>query len=354
MTIDLSTQYLRKTLKNPLVVSACPLTGSISSLEQLEEAGASAVVLQSLFAEQIEHEENELFRLHVSTADSFPESSGFFPELQNYNCGPEPHLEFLESSKKAISIPVIASLNGTSPGNWVKFARLYELAGADALELNIYFVSTNQLTAGNEVEKRYVDIVADVAANLSIPLAVKIGPYFSSIPHFAKKLVDAGADGIVLFNRYLDPDIDLATLLVQPHLELSQTSELRLVLRWLGILRDQLTCSLAATSGIHTATEVIKALLAGANVTMMASALLQYGPKHLATVLADLTTWLEANQTSSVRSMIGSLSRDRGTDASSFERGNYMKALVSYSNSKVDRWIADSNPLGDRKQMKSK
>ncbi|MEQ1830202.1 MAG: dihydroorotate dehydrogenase-like protein [Pirellula sp.] len=332
MTIDLSTRYLKRTLKNPLVVSACPLTGSIKSLQELEEVGASAVVLQSLFAEQIEHEENEIFRLHSFAEDSSPESSSYFPELENYNTGPEPHLEFLERAKKAIGIPVIASLNGTSPGKWVKFARLFELAGADALELNIYFVSTNPMTSGNEVEKRYIDIVTQVSANLSIPLAVKIGPYFSSIPHFAKKLVDAGADGIVLFNRYLDPDIDLELLRVQPHLELSQPSELRLVLRWLGILRDQLTCSLAATSGIHTAAEALKALLAGANVTMMASALLRNGPKHLATVLEDLTRWLESNQYSSIQELIGSLSRDRGADASSFERGNYMKALVSYSN----------------------
>jgi dihydroorotate dehydrogenase (fumarate) len=331
MTIDLTTHYLKRTLKNPLVVSACPLTGSIKSLQELEEAGASAVVLQSLFVEQIEHEENEIFRMHSFAGDSSAESASYFPELENYNTGPEPHLEFLETAKKAIGIPVIASLNCAAFGKWTRFARLFELAGADALELNIYFVPTDPLASGAEVEKQYADIVSEVAANLSIPLAVKLGPYFSSIPHFARKLVDAGANGLVLFNRYLDPDVDLETLRVQPHLELSQPSELRLVLRWLGILRDQLSCSLAATSGVHTATEVIKALLAGANVAMMASALLRNGPKHLATVVSDLTRWLEENQYDSVQQLIGSLSRDRSADASSFERGNYMKALVSYS-----------------------
>jgi dihydroorotate dehydrogenase (fumarate) len=334
VTIDLTTFYLKQKLKNPLVVSACPLTGSIHSIQQLEEAGASAIVLQSMFAEQIEHEEHELFRLHSYAGDSSPESSSYFPELQNYNAGPEPYLEFLERAKHTVRIPIIGSLNGTAPGKWLRFARLYELAGADALELNIYFVPTNPTSSSLEIEKRYIDIVSEVAAHLSIPLAVKIGPYFSSIPHFAKQLVAAGAGGLVLFNRYLDPDIDLDTLRVQPHLELSQPCELRLVLRWIGILRDQLSCSLAATSGIHSANEVIKALLAGANVTMMASALLRNGATHLTSVLDGLTRWLEEHDYVSIQQLIGSLSRDRSTDASSFERGNYMKALVSYTSSK--------------------
>jgi dihydroorotate dehydrogenase (fumarate) len=334
VTIDLTTFYLKQKLKNPLVVSACPLTGSIHSIQQLEEAGASAIVLQSMFAEQIEHEEHELFRLHSYAGDSSPESSSYFPELQNYNAGPEPYLEFLERAKHTVRIPIIGSLNGTAPGKWLRFARLYELAGADALELNIYFVPTNPTSSSLEIEKRYIDIVSEVAAHLSIPLAVKIGPYFSSIPHFAKQLVAAGAGGLVLFNRYLDPDIDLETLRVQPHLELSQPCELRLVLRWIGILRDQLNCSLAATSGIHSASEVIKALLAGANVTMMASALLKNGATHLISVLDGLMRWLEEHDYVSIQQLIGSLSRDRSTDASSFERGNYMKALVTYTSSK--------------------
>jgi dihydroorotate dehydrogenase (fumarate) len=334
MTIDLSTKYLKLVLKNPLVVSACPLTGTIESIQELADAGASAVVLQSLFAEQVEHEESEMFRLHSYAGDSSAETSSYFPELENYNSGAEPYLDFLEKAKHRIRIPIIGSLNGTSPGKWLRFARLYELAGADALELNIYFVPTNPMTNALDVEKRYVDIVSEIAAHLSIPLAVKIGPYFSSVPHFAKRLVEAGASGLVLFNRYLDPDIDLDTLRVQPHLELSQPCELRLVLRWLGILRDQLSCSLAATSGIHSTTEVLKALLAGANVTMMASALIKNGPKHLALILHELTQWLEDHQYSSVQQLIGSLSRDRSSDASTFERGNYMKALVAYSSKK--------------------
>ena len=271
MTVDLSTQYLRLSLKNPLVVSACPLTSKIDSLRRLEQAGASAVVLPSLFAEQIEHYEHEMFRLYEYANESSAESAGYFPELEAYNTGTEPHLDFIEEAKRELSIPVIASLNGTTPGKWVRYAKMLEIAGADALELNIYFVPTDANQTGAEVEKQYLEIVHDVAGQVSIPFAVKLGPFFSCLPNFADQLVKAGASGLVLFNRYLDPEIDLIHLRVQPHLELSHASEIRMVLRWLGILRDQLSCSLAATSGIHSSEQAIQALLAGANVTMMAS-----------------------------------------------------------------------------------
>jgi dihydroorotate dehydrogenase (fumarate) len=336
MTIDLTTRYLNLELRNPVVVSACPIGSSLDSLVAAEQFGAAAVVLPSLFAEQIEHEEHEIFRLHEYAGDSSPESLSYFPELETYNTGPEPHLEFLEQVKKQLRIPVIASLNASRPGNWVRYARLYELAGADAIELNIYFVPTNPATSGAEVENRYLDIVRQVAKEIRIPMALKLGPYFSSLPHFAQRAVEAGASGLVLFNRYLDPELDLATLRIKPHLELSHPSELRLVLRWLGILRDQLSCSLAATSGIHTGADAIKALLAGANVTMMASSLLRHGPQHVAVVLEQVRTWLTDQKYESVQQMIGSVSRDRSQDPSAFERANYMKALVSYS--KKDSW----------------
>ncbi len=331
MNIDLTTNYLHKQLKNPLIVSACPLTGSMSSLRQLEEAGAAAVVLQSVFSEQIEHEEYEIFRLHEYASEISAESQSYFPELETYNTGPEPHLEFLEDVKRTLRIPVIASLNGTSPGKWVRFARMFELAGADALELNIYFVPTDRAMTSHDVEQRYVDIVHEVSQSIRIPVAVKIGPYFSALPAFAAKLVAAGAAGLVLFNRYLEPEIDLESLRVQPHLALSHPSELRLVLRWLGILSDQVECSLAATSGIHDADGVLKALLAGADVVLLASSLLKHGPKYLTKLLTDIEHWLAERQYASVQSLIGSVSRERGADASAFERANYMKALVSFT-----------------------
>jgi dihydroorotate dehydrogenase (fumarate) len=331
MKVDLSTRYLSLPLRNPIVVSACPLGSSIDSLVSLEQAGAAAVVLPSLFAEQIEHEENEFFRLHEYVGDSSPESLSYFPELENYNPGPEPVLEYLESVKRRLGIPVMASLNATSPGKWVRYARLFELAGADALELNIYFVPTNPNTSASDVEKRYLDIIAQVACQIRIPFSLKIGPYFSSLPNFAAKAVEAGVSGLVLFNRYLDPELDLATLQVQPHLELSTPSELRLVLRWIAILRDQVPCSLAATSGVHSGHDAIKALLAGANIVMMASALLRHGPQHITQVLDQMREWLTERGYDSVQPMIGSTSRNRSQDASAFERGNYMRALVSYT-----------------------
>lgn len=332
MSVDLTTKYLKMELKNPLVVSSCPLTGNLDSLAALEEAGAAAVVLPSLFAEQIEHDELEMFRLHEFTGEYGAESQSFFPELEAYNSGPAPYLDFVEQAKKQLSLPVIASLNGTTPGKWVKYGKLMELAGADALELNIYYVPTDQMIHSQEIESRYIEIVASVAQELSIPLAVKIGPYFSSLPHFSKRLVEAGADALVLFNRYLDPELDLDTLQIKPNLVLSNPNELRLVVRWLGILRDQLPCSLAATSGIHSTADVVRSLLVGADVAMLASALLKSGPQHLSTLLVELTQWLEEHDYPSVCQMIGSVSHQRCGDPSAFERANYMRALINYTN----------------------
>lgn len=331
MKPDLTTTYLKHTLRNPIVVAACPLTGSISNLRRLEQAGAAAVVLQSLFEEQIEHEENILFHLYEYAGNSSAESASYFPELEEYNAGPEPHLEFLEEAKRELKIPIIASLNGTTPGKWVQFAKMFEMAGADALELNIYFVPTSPNLTGSDVENQYVDIVHEVAKQLSIPFAVKLGPYFSALPNLAQRLMQAGASGLVLFNRYLDPEINLETLRVQPHLRLSTPSELRLVMRWLGILRDQVSGSLAATSGIHTSEDVVKALLAGANVTMVASTLLKHGPEYVSTLIEGLEEWLVKNQYDAVGPMIGSVCHQRSADPSAFERANYMKALTQFT-----------------------
>ncbi len=331
MSVDLSTHYLGLKLVNPLVPSASPLTGNVDSLRRLQEAGAAAAVMPSLFEEQIVHEEVELGRLYDYNAEAFAESLGFFPELEDYRTGPGEYLKTIEEAKRSVSIPIIGSLNGSSKGGWVRYARLIEEAGADGLELNIYFVPTDDEMSSAQVEDRYCDLVSEVKQSLKIPLAVKIGPYFSGLPHFAGQLVDAGADGLVLFNRFLEPDIDLEELEFRPNLLLSTRAELRLPLRWIAILRDQVPISLAATSGVHYTEDVIKALLAGADITMMASVLLQRGAGYLAQTLQELENWLEENEYESIEQLKGSMSRIHCSDPSQLERANYMKALVSYT-----------------------
>ena len=331
MGVNLSTRYLGIQLKNPLVVSACPLTGKLDTLRQLEEAGAAAAVLPSLFEEQIEQEEAALQHLQEFHTDSFAESLDYFPELDSYNTGPDEYLDHIRAAKQAVGIPIIASLNGASPGGWTRYARMIEQAGADALELNIYVVPTATELTGGQVEQRYVDLVASVREAIAIPLAVKVGPFFSSVPHMGRRLVEAGANGLVLFNRYLEPDIDLETLDVVPHLALSTREELRLPLRWIAILRDLVTASLAATSGVHESDDVLKVLLAGADVAMMASALLKQGPRHLSTVLEQVRNWLVEREYDSVEQMKGSVSKRNCANPSGFVRANYMKALMSYS-----------------------
>lgn len=331
MNCDLTTHYLGLELRNPIVVSACPLTGNPDTLRQLEEFGAAAAVLPSLFEEQVEHEEAAIHNLHEFQAESFAESLNYFPELENYNTGPDSYLHHIAAAKQAVDIPIIASLNGSTPGGWTQYARMMEEAGADALELNIYIVPSEIQLTGEQVEQQYVDLLAAVREAVSIPLAVKIGPFFSSIPYMAHRLVESGANGLVLFNRYLAPDIDLETLEVVPHLALSTNEEFRLPLRWIAILRERLNTSLAATSGIHGAEEVLKVLLAGGDVAMMASALLQQGPRHIATVLQQLQTWLVEHDYESVQQIKGSVSQQHCTDPTAYVRSNYMKALVSYS-----------------------
>ncbi|HEX7376961.1 MAG TPA: dihydroorotate dehydrogenase-like protein [Pirellulales bacterium] len=333
MNVDLSTSYLGLRLRNPLVISACPVTMELYSLQRLEEAGAAAAVMASLFEEQIESEWSApRSRLAEDCAASATDLVAH-GELFNYNSGPDAYLRHIEAAKRALSIPVIGSLNGTSPrGGWVRFAKFIEEAGADALELNVYFVPTRPDQPADAIEQRYLDLVAEIRAEISIPLAVKIGPFFSSLPNMAGRLVAAGANGLVLFNRFLQPDIDLDTLEVTPNLVLSSRDELRLPLRWIAILRGQLEASLAATSGVHFAEDALKLLLAGADVTMLASAIIRNGPDHLALILAELHYWLEQRNFASVDRIKGLLSQARSRDASAFERVHYMRAVMSLTN----------------------
>ena len=331
MSVDLRTTYLGLELANPLVPSASTLSARIDTLKRLQDAGASAVVMQSLFEEQIEHDEMQTHRVIETGAESFPEALTYVPDVEDYNTGPEEYLRHLEASRKDLEIPVIGSLNGSSSGGWVRYAKLIQDAGADALELNVYFVASDPEERGEQVEQRYLDLVAEVRASVTIPLAVKIGPYFSSMANMARRLDEAGADGLVLFNRFLQPDIDLETLQVDPALRLSTSDELRLPLRWIAILHGRVSCSLAATSGIWTAEDAVKLLLAGADVTMMASALFRHGPEHLTTVLDGVRAWLEEHEYGSVEQLRGSASQANVADPVAYARSNYVQMLVSFS-----------------------
>ena len=334
--IDLSTKYLGLVLKNPLVVSASPLSEQIDNLRRMEEAGAAAVVLHSLFEEQITSESRELDAQLSHGTESFAESLTYFPDLSSYNLGPEAYLKHIASARKAVTIPVIGSLNGVSTGGWVKYAKRIEDAGAHALELNIYFIPTDPDLTGAQVEQVYADLVRDVVAAVRIPVAVKIGPAFSSMAGVARRLERAGAAGLVLFNRFYQPDFDLENLEVVPSLTLSEPSELLLRLRWVAILFPHVRADLAVTGGVHSAADVLKALMAGARVAMMTSALLKHGISHLATVRADLLRWMEEHEYASIREMQGSMSQRSVADPAAFERANYLKVLSSYS-SRPDR-----------------
>ncbi|MCB9557456.1 MAG: dihydroorotate dehydrogenase-like protein [Deltaproteobacteria bacterium] len=331
MSVDLSTEYLGLKLRSPLVAAASPLTGDLDGLRQIEEAGFGAAVMPSLFEEQIEAEEMLVAKLQDHGAESFVEASGFFPPLEDYNIGPQKYLELIEQAKKTLKIPIIPSLNGVSTGGWLWYAKRFQDAGADAIELNVYYLATDPGTSCDTVEQRYIDLVSSIRSVTSIPLAVKIGPQFSSLPNFAKRLREAGADGLVLFNRFMQPDIDLETLEVRPGLQLSTSSELLLPLRWIAILSGRVDLSLAATTGVHQRDDVLKLLLAGANVATMASALLRNGIDHGARVLTAVRTWLEENEYESVRQMQGSLSQRHSADPDSFERANYMRAITDFT-----------------------
>lgn len=328
---DLSTRYLGLELRNPFVASASPMCGDLDGLRHLEDSGAAAVVLPSLFEEQIVHEAVEVDRFLSMGADSFAESLSMFPELGDYNTGPDRYLHLIETAKYTISIPVVASLNGASPGGWEAFAKRIEDAGADALELNAYIIAADPDVSGVEIERRYMEMVGIVSESVTIPVAVKIGPYFSSLPHVAKLLIESGARGLVLFNRFYQPDLDIEHLEVAPRLQLSTSDDLRLPLRWIAILRNRIGASLAASGGVHEATDAIKVLLAGADVAMTTSALLKNGAQHLAVMLDDLNRWLDEHDYASVHQMRGSMSQAAVEDPSAFERANYMRTLLSYS-----------------------
>ncbi len=336
MPVDLSTQYLGLDLAHPIVPSASPMTGDLDRLHALAEAGAPAVVLPSLFEEQIEHNAMAVHHGLEFGAEIFPEATdGYFPEMDEYNTGPTEYLNLVHAAKRELSIPVIASLNGTTSGGWTLYARILEDAGVDALELNIYLIAADANATAEMVERQYLHLVETVRESVAVPLAVKVGPFFSSMAHMAGRFVDAGADALVLFNRFYQPDIDLDTLDVAPDLVLSTSDELRLVLRWMALLFGRVDCDLAGTTGVHSAEEAIKLTLAGANVAMMASALLRHGPEHLARVVEGLRTWLEEREYESVRQARGSLSQINAPDPGAFERANYMRTLVTYSTDHV-------------------
>jgi dihydroorotate dehydrogenase (fumarate) len=318
-------------LRTPLVVSACgPLSEDVGNIKRLEDAGASAVVLYSLFEEQLRLETQELNHHLTAGTESFPEALTYFPEPDQFNLGPEEYLKHIHDAKEAVDIPIIASLNGTTVGGWTDFARQIQLAGADALELNIYYIPTSLNLSGAEVEQTYVDIVQAVRAAVTIPVAVKLSPFFSNAANIAKRLDDAGANGLVLFNRFYQPDIDLEELAVKPSIILSTPQAMRLPMRWIAILFGRINADLAATSGIHTAGDVAKMLMAGADVTMLCSVLLAKGIGQIGAIERELSQWLEEHWYDSVHQMKGSMSQMRCPDPSSFERAQYMRALTSY------------------------
>jgi len=330
-TIDLSTTYLGMKLKNPLVASSSPMCQDVSNIRRMEDSGASAVVLHSLFEEQIDLESLELDRYISAAEEVGAESTTHFPDMLGYNRGPEGYLKHIRKVKESVSLPVIASLNGTSVGGWLKYAKEMEQAGADALELNIYYIPADADTTGEQVEQEYCDLVRAVKAAIHIPVAVKLGPYFSSMGNMAKRLEASGADGLVLFNRFYQPDFDLEALEVVPNLILSNQYELLLRLNWIAMLYGNIKPDMALTGGVHTATDVVKAMMAGAKVAMMTSALLKKGISYLDTMLTELLIWLGDHEYDSIRQMQGSMSRNAVPQPQAFERANYMKVLSSYA-----------------------
>jgi dihydroorotate dehydrogenase (fumarate) len=328
--MDLSTTYLGLKLKNPIVASASPLSRSMDSMRRLEDAGASAIVMHSLFEEQVTHEAESLDHYKTVGAESHAEALSYFPDTGDYHFAPEEYLELLAKASNKLEIPIIGSMNGITPGGWVSYAKKMAEAGASALELNVYYIPANPEMSGQDVENRYADVLKQVRSAVNIPIAVKLSPFFSSIPNIAQRLVSEGAKGLVLFNRFYQPDIDLDELDVKPGVGLSDSYANRLPMRWIGILFGKVKASLAATSGIHTAEDVLKLTMVGADVTMMCSALLMHGPQHISKVLKDLEWWMQEHEYESIEQMKGSLSHKSIADPSAYERANYMKALNRY------------------------
>jgi dihydroorotate dehydrogenase (fumarate) len=327
---DLSTTYLGLKLKNPLVVSASPLSKRVETVQRLEEAGAAAVVMYSLFEEQVTFESDRFDHYLEHSANHHAEALSYFPNMAYYNLGAAGYLSHLENIKKAVNIPVIGSLNGVSPGGWVEYARKIEDAGADALELNIYYLPTDLQISSQALEENYLELVYSVRSRINIPLAVKLSPFFTALPYMARRFTEAGANGLVLFNRFYQPDFDLDNLAVVPNLELSTPQELRLPLRWIALLYGRLQTDFALTGGVHSAQEVVKAMMAGASATMLASELLSNGIGRLQSILSNLEHWLVAYEYQSISQMKGSMSQLHCAEPAAFERANYMRALTTF------------------------
>ncbi len=336
MSLNLSTTYLGLKLNSPFVPSACqPLTESIDNIKKMEDAGAGAIVMHSLFEEQIIAESLDLHHHTSANTNSFSEAASFFPEPDEYVLGPDQYLEHIVKAKRAVGIPIIASLNGTTVGGWVDAAKQMEVAGADALELNIYRVNADMTQKAEEVEKEYVEILKAIKKKIEIPVAVKLSPYFTSIANFAKRLDDAGANGLVLFNRFYQPDIDLEALEVRPDIILSSPLSMRLPLTWIGLLYNRINADLAATSGIHKAEDAIKLIMSGASVTMVCSVLLRYGIEHLRVMNQRMKDWMQEKGYDSLDSMRGSLSQEKCDNPSAFERAQYIRVVHSYRPGKI-------------------
>ncbi|HTJ00150.1 MAG TPA: dihydroorotate dehydrogenase-like protein [Dongiaceae bacterium] len=329
--MDLTTSYLGLKLRTPLVAAASPLSESLDNIKDMEDAGAAAVVLYSLFEEQLRREREELVRNLEQGTDSFAEALSYFPEPDEFRLGPEEYLKHIAKAKAAVRIPVIASLNGSSAGGWTEYAKAIQQAGADALELNIYHIPTDLDLTSAQVEQTYLDILKAVKSTVTIPVAVKLSPFFTNFANMAKRLQAAGADGLVLFNRFYQPDIDLESLEVKPNILLSTPMAMRVPLRWIALLSGRLNLSLAATSGVHRATDALKMLLAGADVTMLCSVLIRHGIGQITTIERDLVAWLEEHEYQSVTQLKGSMSQKNCPDPASFERAQYMRAISTYS-----------------------
>lgn len=337
--MDLRTTYMGLQLAHPLVPSASPLSYTIDGIRRLEDAGASAVVMHSLFEEQIEGESHILDHYLSYGAHSFAEALNYFPEMQRYNVGPHSYLELIHTAKAAVDIPIIASLNGVSAGGWIEYAKLMQEAGADGLELNIYYIPVDPALDSATVEQTYLEIVRNVKSSVAIPVAVKVGPYFSAFANMAERFCTAGADALVLFNRFYQPDIDLETLEVMPNLVLSSPHEMRLPLRWIAVLYGKIQADMAVTSGVHSHIDAIKALMCGATVTMLASELLRNGVKRIGEMRADLQSWMEDHEYESVEQMRGSMSQKNVATPDAYVRANYIKMLQSWRPDPVRRLV---------------
>ena len=329
--IDLTTTYLGLPLKNPLIASSSPLCEEVDNIRAMEDAGIAAVVLHSLFEEQITLESVDLDSYLSFGTESFAEALSYFPEMESYNLGPGGYLDHIRAAKAAVDIPVIASLNGYSSGGWIRFAKAIENAGADGLELNIYHLANDPSVTGEEVEAMYVRLVSNVAGSIRIPVAVKLSPYFSATANICSRLSFAGAKGLVLFNRFYQPDLDLENLAVVPNLVLSSPNELRLRLRWVAMLHRQIEADFAVTGGVHSASDILKCAMVGADAAMMTSALLKFGIGYAVSVLRDLRELMEGQGFESIRQIKGSMNRMTVSDPEAFERANYMRVLRSYA-----------------------